>query len=241
MQNKRKLLIFSGAGLSAASGIQTFRGQSGLWNNHKIEDVADYTTWKKNFDLVHEFYNARRGELRDVQPNAAHVQIAEWQAQWPEQVSILTQNVDDLLERAGCQDVVHLHGELTRMQCTACGENWHQGYEAWDPTVHTCPKCKSRKGVKPATVFFNENAPEYRKLYRAVKLLNEHHMVIIVGTSGIVLDVQTLFGTGTHKKVLNNLEPHPAIDDRMFDHVIYESAHTAIPKIDTIVRAHMHG
>ena len=239
--NLKKLLVFSGAGLSEPSGIQTFRGQTGLWHDHKIEDVADYTTWKRNFDLVHEFYNARRAQLSSVQPNTAHAQIAVWQQAWPDQVEILTQNVDDLLERAGCVNVVHLHGELTKMQCTACGHTWPQAYAAWDVTSDRCGHCNSRKGVKPATVFFHEHAPEYLKLYRAVSSLTANHMVVVIGTSGVVLDVQTLFGSGAHKKVLNNLERHPAIDDRMFDHVLYESVTTAIDKIDTIVQAHMHG
>lgn len=235
----RKLLVFSGAGLSEPSGIQTFRGQTGLWHDHKIEDVADYTTWKRNFDLVHAFYNSRRDQLSQVQPNRAHVQIAAWQRAWPNQVEIQTQNVDDLLERAGCEHVIHLHGELTRIRCEACGHSWHQGYQAWDVATNRCAKCNSVKGVKPAVVFFHEHAPEYIKLYRAVRHLTADHMVVVVGTSGVVLDVQTLFGSGPHVKVLNNLEYHPAIDDRMFDHVFYESVDTAILKIDALVQAHM--
>ncbi len=210
-----------------------------MWHDHKIADVADYTTWKQNYALVHEFYNARRAQLACVQPNAAHEQIAAWQQAWPNQIQVLTQNVDDLLERAGCEHVIHLHGELTRMSCTACGHSWHQAYETWDHTQHRCAKCNSRKGVKPAVVFFNEHAPAYAHLYRAVKSLDHNHMVIIMGTSGVVLDVQTLFGTGTHKKVLNNLERHDAINDQLFDHVFYESVTTAIVPINALVQQHM--
>lgn len=166
--------------------------------------------------------------------------MAEWQRTWPDQVVLITQNVDDLLERAGAANVIHVHGDLTRMQCTACGESWHQGYEAWNVSSDRCANCNSRRGVKPAVVMFHEHAPEYAKLYKLVDSLSAHDMVIIVGTSGIVLDVQTLFGLGSHVKVLNNLEPHPAIDATYFDHVFYESVSSAIYKIDQLVQAHFH-
>lgn len=233
------LLIFTGAGLSAASGVPTFRDADGLWHKHRIEDVADYTTWKRNFELVHAFYNARRQDMQEVQPNAAHVQIAEWQRDFPGQVQVFTQNVDLLLEAAGCSAVTHVHGEIDHMQCTACGTTWKLPKLTWDPEHDRCIKCDSRKGVKPGVVFFNENAPKYKELYWAIKQMHEKTWVLIVGTSGIVLDVQTLFGNHTGVKILNNLAYHPAIDDRMFDHVIYESAHTALPKLHDKVRTHL--
>ncbi len=235
------LLVFTGAGLSAASGVPTFRDANGLWQNHRIEDVADYTTWRSNFDMVHAFYNARRQDMQSVKPNRAHEILAEWQTDFPEQVQIFTQNIDLLLESAGCTKVTHLHGEIDHMQCVACGHRWRMHSLTWDPAQDRCPNCNSRKGVKPGVVFFHEHAPKYADLYRAIRLMHENTWVLIVGTSGMVLDVQTLFGHHKGVKILNNLEHHPAIDDRMFDHVLYESAHTALPKIDTIVRAHMHG
>lgn len=237
--NKHNLLIFTGAGLSAASGVPTFRDANGLWQNHRIEDVADYTTWSKNFDLVHAFYNARRQDMQSVKPNRAHEILAEWQRDFPEQVQIFTQNIDLLLESAGCTNVTHLHGEIDRMRCVACGENWKLDKLVWDAQQDRCIKCNSRKGVKPGVVFFNEHAPKYADLYRAIKLMHENTWVLIVGTSGVVIDVQTLFGYHTGFKILNNLEHHPAIDDRLFDQVMYESAHTALPKLDAQVRAHM--
>jgi NAD-dependent deacetylase len=233
------LLIFTGAGLSAASGVPTFRDADGLWQNHRVEDVADYTTWSRNFDIVHAFYNARRQDMQSVKPNAAHEQIAAWQRDFPEQVEIFTQNIDLLLEAAGCLDVTHVHGEIDRMQCVACGNNWKLDKLVWDADQDRCPNCNSRKGVKPGVVFFHENAPKYADLYRAIKLMHDRTWVLIVGTSGMVIDVQTLFGGHTGFKLLNNLESHPAIDDSMFDHVLYESAHTALPKWNNQVRAHL--
>lgn len=233
------LLIFTGAGLSAASGVPTFRDADGLWHNHRIQDVADYTTWRDNFDLVHAFYNARRQDMQSVKPNRAHEIIAAWQQDYPDQVQVFTQNVDLLLESAGCTHVIHVHGEIDRVQCVACGENWQLNKLMWDPDQDRCIKCDSRKGVKPGVVFFNEHAPKYKQLYRAIKHMHDRTWVLIVGTSGVVIDVQTLFGQHTGHKILNNLQAHAAIDDTLFDQVIYESAHTALPQLDDQVRAHI--
>jgi NAD-dependent deacetylase len=234
------LLVFTGAGLSAASGVPTFRDSNGLWQNHRVEDVADYTTWRKNFDLVHAFYNARRQDMQAVKPNRAHELLAEWQRDFPGQVQIFTQNIDLLLEAAGCGHVTHVHGEIDRMQCVACGNDWQLDKLEWDATQDRCPNCNSGKGVKPGVVFFHEHAPKYADLYRAIRLMHENTWVLIVGTSGVVIDVQTLFGNHPGVKILNNLEPHPAIDDRMFTHVLYESAHTALPKLDALIRQHLN-
>src|ERR1700748_76022 len=106
-----QLIIFSGAGLSAESGIATFRDNANsLWNRFDPTVLAHYATWRQNFDRVHEFYNWRRSQLADVVPNAAHYAIADWQKRY--ETIVFTQNVDDLLERAGCSNVVHLHGKL---------------------------------------------------------------------------------------------------------------------------------
>lgn len=238
---QKDLVVFSGAGLSAPSGIPTFRDDNGLWHNHKIDHVAEYTTWKQHRYLVHEFHNQRRRDLALVEPNHAHQRIAEWQRKWPTRTQVLTQNVDDLLERAGCTDVVHLHGSLHLMKCTACGHLWTHGLQDWNPDKDRCVKCNSARGVKPGTVFFNEHAPLYKDLYWTVKQLHENSMVVVIGTSGIVLDVQTLFGRTPAVKVLNNLEPLRTIDHSLFDHVFFESADTAVDKIDQLVQNHMEG
>jgi NAD-dependent deacetylase len=239
VNHKPNLLIFTGAGVSAPSGIPTFRDANGLWHNHRIEDVCDFTTWKQNAQAVHEFYNQRRSDLSAVTPNVAHAHMAQWQRDFPDQVIHITSNVDNLLEAAGCTDVCHVHGLLTRMQCTACAHTWDIGYSSWDLNTDRCPKCDSRRGVKPGVTFFNEHAPEYRTLYRQIKLMHDHTMVLIVGTTGVVIDVQTLFGHHPGVKILNNLVPHPALNDTLFTHVFYESVETAIHKIDPLVRAHL--
>src|ERR1043165_7736588 len=130
MAYKPKLAVITGAGLSAESGLRTFRDQNGLWENHRIEEICHYGTWRDNFDKVHTFYNMRRVQLGEVQPNVGHRALAKWESQYD--TTLLTQNVDDLLETSGAQNVVHLHGHLTRMKCSSCNHSWDIGKRAWD-------------------------------------------------------------------------------------------------------------
>ncbi len=236
------LVVFSGAGLSAASGIPTFRDANGLWHNHSIDLVCDWLTWKNNTDTVHKFYNQRRLDLTAVQPNAAHHMIAQWQQRYGNSTTLITQNVDNLLEAAGCVDVIHVHGELDGMQCTACGHRWRVPLTTqWDPQTDRCVKCLSRRGVKPGVVFFNEHAPKYAVLGQVIKHLHAASMVVVIGTSGTVVDIQSLICDRPGVRVLCNLEPSAAIDHNLFHHVFYESAVTAVHKIDDLVRDHMQG
>jgi len=228
-----RLVILSGAGLSAESGIPTFRDKNGLWENHRIEDVCNYHTWERNYDLVHHFYNERRILLGTVEPNAAHRQIARWEALYP--TVILTQNIDDLLERAGCREVAHLHGFLTRMRCFACGRRWEIGYRRWEAN-DTCPGCGSRARVKPDVVFFGEAAPMYTYLYETLDSLTRDDVLLVVGTRGNVLPIDAIARSVPGTKILNNLAPSEEIDERHFDHVFFEPATQAFPKIDGVLR-----
>lgn len=153
---KLKLIVFSGAGLSAESGLSTFRSVNGLWSKHAIEQVCDLTTWEANYEAVHSFHNARRAEVGVAMPNDAHRFVAEWQRRY--KTIILTQNVDNLLERAGCTDVIHLHGHVQEMICMECQNVWNIGYRPWE-TNDRCPLCGSVGHVKPNVVFFNEFPP----------------------------------------------------------------------------------
>ena len=181
-----RLVLFTGAGLSAESGIQTFRGSSGMWNEFRISEVCDYNTWRQNYSKVHGFYNARRVELGTVAPNAAHGMIRRWQDRY--ETLVVTQNIDDLLERAGCRDVLHLHGFLTDMHCEDCGWKWTMGYAAWDPKA-ACrnPNLSCEGWVKPSVVFFHEGAPLYRRLQEILLGLRPDDVVVVMGTSARVL------------------------------------------------------
>lgn len=231
------LVVFTGAGISADSGIQTFRDSDGLWENHNVDAVANLLTWKQNFELVHRFYNQRRTQLAAAQPNAAHRMVADWQKKYG--ATVITQNIDDLFEKAGCTDVVHVHGDLKKMQCTAMGcPTWDIGYEEW-PVDGRCPHCNSRKGVKPNVVFFNESAPKYRKMWEAFESLVDDDVLVVIGTSGQVINIGDVAADSRATTILSNLEsqngPDIFVDDTSFDHVLHGRAAEQAADLDALV------
>lgn len=192
----RKVVIFSGAGLSAESGIPTFRDSNGLWENHKVEDVAHPSGWKRDKNLVIEFYRQRFESVKNCEPNEAHKSIARLQDKF--EVINITQNIDDLLERAGCKEVRHLHGSINKRKC-----EWHKSCSMLDgdsfyvcdyAVDHTepvklgdlCPKCSGQ--LRPDVVWFDEPvAFEFetiRELVRDVKY--NDGVFICIGTSAQV-------------------------------------------------------
>lgn len=180
----KKVMILSGAGLSAESGIRTFRDHDGLWEQYDVMQVCSTEGWEADRDLVTRFYNARRKDLESKQPNAMHAAIAQLQQRYPGRIWNLTQNVDDLLERAGCEEVIHLHGTLRDLRCEQCGHVWNIGYA--EQTVHDCcPRCES-DSVRHNVVMFGESAPMYRHIYEAV---SDADLFIAIGTSGQVIDI----------------------------------------------------
>lgn len=223
-----KVLILSGAGISAESGISTFRGSDGLWEKHRIEDVCSVGCLETNGEATKRFYDARRAELADKKPNHAHKVIVKLKHKFPHAISVLTQNIDDLFEKAGMleDEIVHLHGFLTELRCMACGNVYEIGYKAQDEFFNAqCPNCAG--ALRPNIVFFGEAAPKYQIL---TKELNKCELIVIIGTSGNVLDV-TYFAQLTEKSILNNLEPSEAIDDSYFTKVYYAKATEAIDEI----------
>jgi len=180
----KKAMILSGAGLSAESGIRTFRDHDGLWEEYDVMQVCSTEGWEADRELVTRFYNARRLDLADKKPNAAHSAIAALQKKYPGRIWNLTQNVDDLLERAGCDEVIHLHGTLRDLRCESCGHVWDIGYSE-QTDRDCCPRCESAQ-VRHNVVMFGESAPMYRKIYEAV---NDAGLFVAIGTSGQVIDV----------------------------------------------------
>lgn len=208
------LYVVSGAGLSAESGVPTFRSDAGLWGQHNLKRVCNALTWKNNRSEVFEFYAARRRDMGACLPNAGHAQLAIWQRRWgTERVKLLTQNVDDLLERAGAVDVTHLHGTLDKLQCTACGTffavdmvDYHEGKR--------CPQCQSLKGVKPGVVFFYEAAPAYVHLHRLAKTIRSQDVLIVVGTAFEVVTPEAFLPRWRKGHALNwQVNPAPAEPD----------------------------
>lgn len=170
----KKLIVLSGAGVSAESGLKTFRESGGLWENYDIMEVASIDGWIRNPDLVREFYNARRKQLLTVSPNAAHMLIAQLEEYF--QVQIITQNVDDLHERAGSSNVLHLHGELLKVRSTINEDlvyDWHTDLSASD-------LCELGAPLRPHVVWFGEAVP---MIEDAIPFIMEADIFIVVGTS----------------------------------------------------------
>lgn len=235
----RRLILLTGSGISADSGLDTFRksGERSLWAQFDPQVVCNFLVWEEHFDLVHEFYSRRRAELAHAHPNAAHHMAADWQNLYD--AELITQNVDNLFERAGAHDVLHVHGHLTGLRCVSCGAEWEIGYEAFDPHADFCPKCGLRRSVKPNVVFFNERAPLYLDMWRRLEELTDDDVLVVVGTSGTVLPVAQIARSSPSTTVLSNLESEASIPDSCFDHVLHGRAAEIAPRLDALVRGLM--
>ena len=181
MREIRNIVILTGAGVSAESGLATFRGPDGLWEGHRVEDVATPEAFARDPALVHAFYDARRARLKEVAPNAAHAALARLDSQWPGELLIITQNVDDLHERAGAKRVLHMHGELTSAWCLACDSRMRWQAALGDGPA--CPGCGAAGRLRPDIVWFGEMPYEMERIDRA---LMDADLFVSIGTSGAV-------------------------------------------------------
>ena len=177
------IVILTGAGISRESGLATFRDADGIWARHRIEDVATPQAFARNPDLVQGFYNARRAQLRDpaIQPNAAHLALAQLEANWPAPVTLVTQNIDGLHSRAGSRNVIAMHGELLKARCLAC-----RAVSVWedDITAHAaCLACAAPGRLRPHVVWFGEIPLQMERIEAA---LDECGVFVAIGTSGQV-------------------------------------------------------
>ncbi|EEY3459399.1 NAD-dependent deacetylase [Campylobacter coli] len=219
----KNIMILSGAGLSAPSGLKTFRDNDGLWEEYDVMEVCSATGFRKNPKKVLDFYDVRRAQLQNVKPNHAHEKIAQLKEKWGKNLFVITQNVDDLLERAGCKDVVHLHGFLSELRCLKCEGIFNIGYEKI--ADKQCPKCKSQN-LRHNIVMFEEQAPAYATLY---SLLHQTSLFISIGTSGAVLPVGR-YASMCEKSILNIYEKDANLE-RYFDKIYIEDIINAIDKI----------
>jgi len=181
MPNVRNIVILTGAGISAESGLATFRAADGLWEGHRVEDVATPEAYLRDPSLVHQFYDARRARLGEVAPNAAHLALARLDAAWDGDLLLVTQNVDDLHDRAGSRRLLHMHGELTRGWCVACDARF-----AWEGDMGggaLCPSCNAAGRVRPDIVWFGEMPYE---MERIEAVLARCDLFVSIGTSGAV-------------------------------------------------------
>jgi NAD-dependent deacetylase len=171
----QSVVVLTGAGISAESGIRTFRDSNGLWEEHRIEDVATYGAWEKNRELVLEFYNQRRKQLLEVKPNAAHYALVKLEQKFD--VQIITQNVDDLHERAGSSKVLHLHGELKKARSTVDAELVYE-VDGWE--IKSGDKCAKGSQLRPHIVWFGESVPN---ITIAAEIVKKADICIVIGTS----------------------------------------------------------
>ncbi|HEY1124030.1 MAG TPA: NAD-dependent deacylase [Sphingobium sp.] len=180
MPDSRGLVILTGAGISAESGLETFRSGDGLWAQHRIEDVCTPQALAQNPQLVHGFYDARRAALATVKPNPAHDALARLDAAWPGDLLIVTQNVDDLHERAGARRLLHMHGQLNSALCAHCGDQ--SPWQGDMPVGATCRACGT-PALRPDIVFFGEIPYDMDRIETA---LSQADLFVSIGTSGAV-------------------------------------------------------
>ena len=226
MEGIGNIVILTGAGISAESGLATFRGADGLWEGHRVEDVATPHAFARDPALVRAFYDARRARLGEVEPNAAHEALARLDAGWSGDFLLVTQNVDDLHERAGCKRLLHMHGELKKGWCLGCGERF--GWEGPMGDGASCPGCGQGGQVRPDIVWFGEMPYEMDRIERA---LQRADLFVSIGTSGAVYPaagfVQTARYCGARTLEIN-LEP--SLGSFLFDESRTGPASDLVPR-----------
>jgi NAD-dependent deacetylase len=199
------IVILTGAGVSAESGVATFRGPDGLWEGHRVEDVATPEAFDRDPALVHAFYDARRVKLGAVEPNAAHKALARLDAEWPGELLLVTQNVDDLHERAGSRRLIHMHGALLKGWCLACDERF-----TWEGPMGQgaeCSACGVTGQVRPDIVWFGEMPYDMERIEEA---LQRADLFVSIGTSGAVYPAAGFVQTARYcgaRTLEMNLEP----------------------------------
>ena len=230
----KKLIVLTGAGMSAESGIGTFRDSGGLWEQHRIEDVATPEGWFRNPQLVLDFYNQRRKQLVEAVPNKGHLSLAEMEKDFD--VHIVTQNVDNLHEQAGSTKVLHLHGELMKVRSTGAGE---EVYELSNDnyTTHWGDKCPAGFQLRPHIVWFGESVPE---IENAVNIVSQADILVIVGTSLQVYPAAGLINYAPANIPVYYIDPNPTAGLSKNIHVIEKGASEGMMLLSDILKDEKH-
>ena len=224
MKTRQKIVVLSGAGISAESGIPTFRASDGLWENHRIEDVATPEGWQKNQALVQDFYNQRRKQALSVLPNAGHFALVELEERYD--VTVITQNVDNLHEKAGSSHVVHLHGELFKSR-SSVDESLIYDIEGWE--IKAGDNCEKGSQLRPHIVWFGEAVP---MMDTALEITNEADIFIVVGTSLNVYPAAGLVFVVPDNAPIYVVDPYtPEMQKRPNVTIIAEPATTGLTKL----------
>ncbi len=223
---KKRIVVLTGAGVSAESGINTFRDAGGLWEGHDVMEVASPEGWANNQELVLDFYNQRRKQLHEVQPNDAHKALVELEKNYD--VHIITQNVDDLHERAGSTNVVHLHGELLKVRSTVYEDLVYD----WPGDLVFDDKCEKGTQLRPHIVWFGEMVP---MLTVAADLTTSADIIIIIGTSMQVYPAAGLVGYAPPNSSVYYIDPKPSVNYELSKSdqlkVIAEKATSGVRKV----------
>ncbi|MGA0392852.1 MAG: Sir2 family NAD+-dependent deacetylase [Rhodospirillales bacterium] len=232
----KNIVILTGAGISKESGLKTFRDPYGIWAQHRIEDVATPDAFKRNPEQVQAFYNMRRDKLYtgNLEPNAAHLALAKLEQEWPGDVFLVTQNVDNLDDKAGSKNLLHMHGELSKVKCNACGHT--VPWEGDLSTEDVCEACNTPALLRPAIVWFGEMPLEMDRIMAA---LTDCDLFMSIGTSGNVYPaagfVQEARMNGKAHTVEVNLEPSEGAS--LFHDSRYGPATEVVPQyVDEILR-----
>lgn len=226
----KRLVVLTGAGISAESGIRTFRDADGLWNNYRIEEVASPVAWERDPQLVLDFYNMRRKQLYEVEPNAAHTALAELEKDFD--VRIITQNVDDLHERAGSTNVLHLHGELKKVRSTADEELVYL-LDGWE--LKLGDRCEKGSQLRPHIVWFGEPVPN---IMTAASVVQKADIFLVVGTSLKVYPAAGLLHYVPHSVPKYLIDPEAEPDRYVGNlHVIREKATVGMEVLKSDLRS----
>lgn len=222
-----RVCVLTGAGVSAESGVPTFRAADGLWEGHRIEDVASPDGFRRDPRLVWEFYNARRANVKTVRPNPGHHALVALEARWGDQFTVVTQNVDGLHRAAGSRNVLEIHGSLHRTRCLGCGELKDRGLEALAPL----PRCECGNGLRPDIVWFGEALPA-DVWEAATTAAHACDVLLVVGTSAVVHPAASLIpiakqGTGEGRVIEVNLTKTEA--SRFADAGLYGPSGQVLP------------
>ena len=220
----KKIVVLTGAGISAESGLRTFRDSNGLWEEHRVEDVATFEAWQRNQALVLEFYNQRRKQLYDVKPNAGHLALVELEKKY--NVLIITQNVDDLHEQAGSTKVLHLHGELKKVRSTV-DENLVYTLDGWE--LKKGDLCEKGSQLRPHIVWFGEAVP---MIEPAIELSAEADIFIVIGTSLNVYPAASLVYYVKKSTPVYLIDPNAEMLSGVQNLTVFrETAGTGVPKL----------
>ncbi|MGY8986114.1 MAG: Sir2 family NAD+-dependent deacetylase [Sphingomonadales bacterium] len=235
MKKYKNVVVLTGAGISQESGLNTFRGHEGLWENHRVEDVATPEAFIRDPELVYRFYNHRRENLKNVEPNLAHFALSKLEEEFEGNVTIITQNIDNLHERGGSNKILHMHGEVTKARCYKCGDVHPWDYDFDGGT--SCPSCKIKPALRPHIVWFGEMPFFMNEINFA---LEQADIFISIGTSGnvypaagFIAQIRTI---GSALTVELNLEPSEG--SHLFDVKHHGLATKTVPKfINKLLKA----